>query len=184
MASSSVCGLRTKPEVARKLYPAIRRVFERARILLRDEHSISMADNPARWADLKAMGFETPVQLSKGRHPSLPYPLMPEFMADLRARDAIAARALEFLILTNVRTDAVLKATWHQLDLDQAVWTVPLVNLKDRKHRSEGFRVPLVGAPSRSCGRCARAGLGYSSAAPRRRRAPIGKLRPRRPRSS
>src|SRR5580704_16762858 len=135
---------RTKPEVARKLYPAIRRVFERARILLRDEHGISMADNPARWADLKAMGFETPVQLSKGRHPSLPYPLMAELTADLRARDAIAARALEFLILTNVRTDAVLKVTWDQLDLNEAVWTVPLVNLKDRKHRREGFRVPLV----------------------------------------
>jgi integrase len=103
-----------------------------------------MADNPARWADLKAMGFETPVQLSKGRHPSLPYPLMAEFTADLRARDAIAARALEFLILTNVRTDAVLKVTWDQLDLNEAVWTVPLVNLKDRKHRTEGFRVPLV----------------------------------------
>jgi hypothetical protein len=135
---------RLKPEVARKLYPAIRRVFERARILLRDEHGISMADNPARWADLKAMGFETPVQLSKSRHPSLPYPLIPEFMADLRARDAIAARALEFLILTNVRTDAVLKVTWDQLDLNQAVWKVPLVNLKDRKHRTEGFRVPLL----------------------------------------
>jgi integrase len=135
---------RTKPEVARKLYPAIRRVFERARILLRDEHGISMADNPARWADLKAMGFDVPAQLSRGRHPSLPYPLMPEFMAVLRARDAIAARALEFLILTNVRTDAVLKATKDQFDLDQGVWMVPLVNLKDRKHRTEGFRVPLV----------------------------------------
>jgi integrase len=135
---------RTKPEVARKLYPAIRRVFERARIPLRDEHGISMADNPARWADLKAMGFDAPAQLSKGRHPSLPYPLMAEFMADMRARDAIAARALEFLILTNVRTDAVLKAIWDQFTLDQAVWTVPLVNLKDRRHRTEGFRVPLA----------------------------------------
>jgi integrase len=135
---------RTKPEVARKLYPAIRRVFERARILLRDEHGITMADNPARWTDLKAMGFEPPVQLSKGRHPSLPFNQMPEFMADLRARDAIAARALEFLILTNVRTDAVLKATWDQFALDQAVWTVPLLNLKDRRHRTVGFRVPLA----------------------------------------
>jgi integrase len=135
---------RAKPEVARKLYPAIRRVFERARILLRDEHGISVADNPARWTDLKAMGFETPAQLSRGRHPSLPFNQMPEFMADLRARDAVAARALEFLILTNVRTDAVLKAMWDQFDLDQGVWMVPLVNLKDRKHRTEGFRVPLV----------------------------------------
>ena len=61
-------------------------------------------------------------------------------MADLRVRDAVAARALQFLILTNVRTDAVLKATWDQFDLEQAVWTVPLTNLKDRKHRTEGFR--------------------------------------------
>lgn len=135
---------RTKPEVARKLYPAIRRVFEHARILLRDDHGIAMPDNPARWADLKAMGFEPPARLSRGSHPSLPYSRMSEFMAGLRARDAIAARALEFLILTNVRTDAVLKATRDEFDLDQALWTVPLVNLKDRKHRNEGFRVPLV----------------------------------------
>jgi integrase len=134
---------RTKPEVARKLYPAIRRVFEHARVLLRDEHGITMPDNPARWADLKAIGFETPAKLTKGSHPSLPYNRMPTFIADLRARDAVAARALEFLVLTNVRTDAVLKATWGEFDLDAAVWTVPLANLKDRKHRKEVFRVPL-----------------------------------------
>ena len=135
---------RTKPEVARKVYPAIRRVFEHARILLRDEHGIVMPDNPARWVDLKAMGFETPAKLTRGSHPSLPYSQMPAFMADLRARDAVAARALEFLILTNVRTDAVLKVTWDEFDPEQAVWTVPLANLKDRKHRKGGFRVPLV----------------------------------------
>jgi integrase len=135
---------RTKPEVARKLYPAISRVFEHARVLLRDEHAIHMPDNPARWSDLKAMGFETPTKLTRGSHPSLPHTLMAAFMADLRARDAMAARALEFLILTNVRTDAVLKAAWDEFDLDQALWTVPLANLKDRKHRKEGFRVPLV----------------------------------------
>lgn len=134
---------RTKPEVARKLYPAIRRVFERARIILRDEHGIVMPDNPARWEDLKAMGFEAPAQLTRGRHPSLPHVQMPEFMPELRVRSAVSARALEFLILENMRTDAVLKATWDQFNLDEAVWTVPLANLKDRKHRKEGFRVPL-----------------------------------------
>jgi integrase len=134
---------RAKPEVARKLYPAIRRVFERARIVLRDEHGIAMPDNPALWADLKAMGFDAPASLSKGHHPSLSYKQMPAFMSAVRGRDAIAARALEFLILTNVRTDAVLKATFNQIDLDGAVWTVPLENLKDREHREEAFRVPL-----------------------------------------
>ena len=65
------------------------------------------------------------------------------FISDICARDAIAARALEFLILTDVRTDAVLKARWDELDLDHALWSVPLVNLKDRKFRKEAFRVPL-----------------------------------------
>jgi integrase len=132
-----------KPEVARKLYPAIRRVFEYARIRLRDDHGIAMPDNPARWDDLKAMGFEPPAKLSRGSHPSLPHERLPSFITDLRARDAIAARALEFLILTNVRTDAVLKVKWEELNLDQAIWSVPLANLKDRKHRKEAFRVPL-----------------------------------------
>jgi integrase len=133
-----------KPEVARKLYPAIRRVFEYARIKLRDEHGVTMASNPAYWGDLKAMGFAPPAKLTKGHHPALPYRQLPAFMADLRARNAVAATALEFLILTNVRTHAVLKVTWNEFDLDEAVWTVPLLNFKDRQHRNEGFRVPLV----------------------------------------
>jgi integrase len=56
----------------------------------------------------------------------------------------VSARALEFLILTNVRTDAALKAAWSDFDLDAALWTVPLTSLKDRKHRKVGFRVPLT----------------------------------------
>jgi integrase len=134
---------KTKPEVARKLYPAIRRVFDRARIILRDEHGVAVLDNPARWDDLKAMGFEAPVQLSRGHHPSLHYSQMPAFVTELRARNAMAARALEFLTLTNVRTDAVLKVTWPEIDLEREVWTIPLTKLKDRKHRAEPFRVPL-----------------------------------------
>jgi integrase len=133
----------TKPEVARKTYPAIRRVFDRARVILRDEHGVTMNRNPADWSDLKALGFEAPRQLSRGRHPSLPYEQLPEFMAELRRRNTVTARALEYLILTNVRTDAVLKAKWDQIDLDAAVWTVPLSSLKDREHRAEPFRVPL-----------------------------------------
>lgn len=133
---------RKKPEVARKLYPAIRRVFEAARIRLRDEHGVAF-DNPARWDDLKAMGFEAPKQLTRGPHPSLPYPQMPAFMAALREREAIAARLLEFLILTNVRSGSARAAQWKEFDLDAKVWHVPVANLKDKKHRKEAFRVPL-----------------------------------------
>jgi integrase len=134
---------RAKPEVARKLYPAIRRVFDRARVILRDEHGIVMLENPARWDDLKAMGFETPKELTKGNHPSLPHGQMPEFIAALRSREAMAAAALELLVLANVRTSAVLQAKWPEFDLDKAFWNVPLANLKDREHRKESFQVPL-----------------------------------------
>jgi integrase len=133
---------RAKPEVARKLFPAVRRVFEYARIRLRDEHGI-IFDNPARWDDLKAMGFQAPKQLSRGHHPSLPYRRMPEFMDALRQRDAVAGRLLEFLILTNVRTGAALEAQWDEIDFEAAVWSVPIANLKDKEARREPFRIPL-----------------------------------------
>jgi hypothetical protein len=41
-------------------------------------------------------------------HPALPYGATPEFMAALRGRPSVAARALEFLILTAARSGAVL----------------------------------------------------------------------------
>ena len=133
---------RSKPEVARKLYPAIRRVFEAARIVLRDNHGIAI-ENPARWDDLKALGFDSPKQLSRGRHPSLPYEQLPAFMSALRERDALTARLLEFLILTNVRTGTALTAEWRELDLDAGLWTIPAAKLKDKKHRKDPFRIPL-----------------------------------------
>ncbi len=133
---------REKPEVARKLYPAIRRVFEAARIQLRDENGIEF-QNPALWADLKARGFERPKELTRGHHPSLPYSEMAAFMSDLRGQGGIAARLLEFTILVNVRTGASLFAKWSEFDLDAGVWSVPVENLKDRKHRKEPYRVPL-----------------------------------------
>jgi hypothetical protein len=56
-----------------------------------------MFDNPARWDDLRAMGFESPQKLSRGSHPSLPHPQVPAFVAKLREREVITAQALEFL---------------------------------------------------------------------------------------
>lgn len=132
-----------KPEVARKLYPAIRRVFDRARVVLKADYDISMPENPANWADLRAQGFEAPKRLTRGHHPSLPYPDLPAFTAALRSREATAARLLEFVIHTNVRTDAGLKAQWAEIDLEEKLWTIPLDRIKDRKHRTEPFRVPL-----------------------------------------
>jgi integrase len=57
-------------------------------------------------------------------------------MVDLQAREAIAARALEFTILTGARSGEVLGARWEEVDLDRAVWTVPATRMKaGREHR-------------------------------------------------
>jgi integrase len=58
----------------------------------------------------------------------------------LREREAISARALEFLILTAGRTGEVIGARWGEIDLLDKTWTVPAVRMK--AHREH--RVPLA----------------------------------------
>jgi len=56
----------------------------------------------------------------------------------LRLRDAkgMGARALEFAILTAARSGEVRGATWAEIDLKAAVWTVPGNRMKmGREHR-------------------------------------------------
>jgi integrase len=60
-------------------------------------------------------------------------------MAELRSREGAPARALEFLILTAARSGEVLKAKWDEIDLADAMWTVPGARMKARREH----RVPL-----------------------------------------
>jgi integrase len=72
--------------------------------------------------------------------PALPYAAIAEFMAELRKRDGIASRALEFLILTAARTGEVRLARWSEIDLDKRLWEIPKTRMKaGREHR-----VPLA----------------------------------------
>jgi integrase len=74
-------------------------------------------------------------------HSALPYAEIHSFMAGLRQQDGVAARALAFLILTATRTSETLNATWSEVDLDSATWTIPAERMKSgREHR-----VPLSG---------------------------------------
>ena len=51
-------------------------------------------------------------------------------------REATAARALEFVILTAARTTEVLGAVWREVDLAEATWTIPARRMKAaRPHR-------------------------------------------------
>jgi integrase len=94
-------------------------------------------DNPARWRGHLANLLARPAKKVQGEHHNaLPYAALPAFMAELRAKDGMPARALEFLILTAARRDEVRLAQWAEIDLAGRVWTIPGERMKiGREHR-------------------------------------------------
>jgi integrase len=93
-------------------------------------------DNPAAWS---IIGKVLPQRGAQEHHAALPYKDIPAFMKQLRAEQGVAARALEFLILTAARSQEVREARRSEFDLDAAVWTVPPERMKMRREH----RVPL-----------------------------------------
>jgi len=97
-------------------------------------------DNPARWrGNLDHLLAKPSRSRKREHHAALPYTEMPVFMAKLRKQEGAAARALEFCILTNARTDEARRATPAEIDHANKVWCVPADRMKTRKEH----RVPL-----------------------------------------
>ncbi|MEM8540553.1 MAG: integrase arm-type DNA-binding domain-containing protein [Pseudomonadota bacterium] len=88
--------------------------------------------NPAIWrGGLKALMPEIDKKRLKRRHfPAMHYNDVPDFIIRLRNHEALAARALEIVILTACRTGEVLGARWSEIDLDAALWTIPANRMK------------------------------------------------------
>ena len=93
-------------------------------------------DNPARWRGHLATLLPAKGKLREtAHHAALPYADMPAFMADLRKRTTLSARALEFTILTAARTGEVNGATWEEVDLKAKKWAIPASRMKSgREH--------------------------------------------------
>ena len=97
-------------------------------------------DNPARWAgNLKELLPAASKVAVTDNHPALALADAPEWFADLRNREGMGARALEFLTLTAARSGEVRGATWDEIDLERGLWTVPAVRMKMKREH----RVPL-----------------------------------------
>jgi integrase len=96
--------------------------------------------NPARWRGHLDRVLPTARQVAPQEHlAAIAYAALPLLMADLRRQDGIAARTLEFLILTAGRKGEVLGARWSEIDLAGATWVVPGTRMKARREH----RVPL-----------------------------------------
>jgi integrase len=100
-------------------------------------------ENPARWRGHLDHLLPARAKIRTVRHhAALPWPDAGSFMHALASQEGVAALALRFLVLTAARTGEVLGARWDEIDLANALWTVPGGRMKaGREHR-----VPLSGA--------------------------------------
>lgn len=122
----------TKTETASRLRGRIESILNFATVRKYRE-----GDNPARWRGHLSELLARPSKIANaGHHAALPIDGMGAFMRDLRAQAGVAARALEFTILTAARSGEVRGATWGEFDLDAAIWTVPAGRMKaGKEHR-------------------------------------------------
>ena len=124
----------TKPETASRLRGRIEKVLDAAKA-----NGLRSGENPARWRGHLDHLLPKAKKLVRGHHAALPFDDVPAFLTELRARPAVAARALEFTILTAARSGEALGARWDEIDFERAVWTIP----KERMKGHREHRVPL-----------------------------------------
>ena len=132
----------TKRSTAERLRGRIERVLDAAKARgLRPE---SLA-NPARWRGHLDHILPKRQRVEPPHHAALPFAEVPAFMCELRACGGVAARALEFVVLTAARSGEVLGARWPEFDLAAGVWTVPAARMKGgREHRVPLSRAALA----------------------------------------
>ena len=127
---------RTKVETATRVRQRIESIIDWAAA-----HGYRSSDNPARLKGHLDKLLPKSSKLKKVRHhPALPYERISELMAKLKLLESISAKALQFTILTGLRTGEVLGAKWPEIDLVNNIWTVPAVRMKTKKEH----RVPLT----------------------------------------
>lgn len=119
-------------ETARRVRMRIERTLDYARVKgFRD------GENPARWRGHMQLMLPSVSHVVEN-HASMSYEDLPAFIVSLRKREATAARALEFTILTVARTTVTVEATWGEIVGD--VWIIP----KERMKTPKDHRVPLT----------------------------------------
>jgi integrase len=120
-----------KSETAFRLRGRIERVLDAAKA-----KGLRTGENPARWRGHLDQLLPKRQRLTRGHHAAMPYADVPAFIGELQSRQATAALALEFAILTAARSGEVLGAQWKEFELDAAVWTVSPARMKaGREHR-------------------------------------------------
>jgi integrase len=125
----------TKTTTASRLQGRIKTVLDFAIV-----NEYRPGTNPALWSGYLDTQLAAPNKIKKvEHHPAIPYASIGDFMAKLRVNTSNSAKALEFLILTAVRSGSVRNANWDEIDLDRKLWIIPAEHTKTKQEH----RVPL-----------------------------------------
>ena len=125
----------TKPETAARVRGRIEAVLNWA-----TARGFRGGENPARWRGHLDKLLPKRGKLEKVKHhAALPYTQVQEFISALKMMPGMAARALEFTILTAARTGEVIGARASEIDHKGKAWIVPA----DRMKAGREHRVPL-----------------------------------------
>ena len=124
-----------KTETASRIQQRIETILDYAKAT-----GVEMPENPARWKGQLDQIYPKRTQVKqKQHHPALPVDQVPSFFEALQAANGTAPQALMFTILTGTRTSECIEATWDEIDLTKAEWTIP----KERMKAKNPHNVPL-----------------------------------------
>jgi integrase len=135
------------PTTARRLRGRIEKILNRSYALLHANDPAKAkaleAANPAAWGDhLKHL-------LGNNGHEvehfcALHYRDAHEFVAVLRADGSLAAKALEFTLLTASRSTQAVQARWDEVDFDNRTWTIPAARMKANRPHTVPLSDPAI----------------------------------------
>src|ERR1700686_4521073 len=115
-----------KPETASRVRGRIESVLDWA-----TARGYRQGENPARWRGHLENLLPKRSKLRRvEHHAALPYAEISAFMAELRQQEGVAARALEFAILTAARTGEVIGARWDEINTAERLWIIPAERMK------------------------------------------------------
>jgi integrase len=126
---------KAKTVTAKRLLDRIKTIIDYAIV---NEYRTGL--NPAVWQGYLDTQLAAPNKVATVKHhPALPYAMVGDFMTKLRTNTSISAKALQFLILTAVRSGSVRAAEWSEIDYANKLWIIPAAHTKTKQEH----RVPL-----------------------------------------
>ncbi|MEP6445224.1 MAG: site-specific integrase [Hyphomicrobiales bacterium] len=108
-------------------------------------------ENPAGWRGNLQNVLPKPKKLTQGHLPAMPYGDVPAFILRLHEHEAMAAKALEFAILTCSRSGEVLGARWSEINLNDQMWIIPANRMKARKEHVVPLTNSAIGILMQLC---------------------------------